>query len=547
MRFDRRMAIAAMACGLAGCAAIEDDVDQGVQALAQRDRVDGDKDWRMAAYDAEGSGHNAKEHALTRRNVGELELKWTFDAASAGAPVDPIHANPVVGRGQTFVGSYGGTFYAIGEDGGLLWSFQTDPPPTDLAPFVGPNAPIVAGAVLPERGNSVVFGDTGGVLYKLDRTTGMLIWQTDLDEHTLGGLWGNSVMIVDDTIYVGIASFETLAPFIAGYVCCSHRGAVAAIDLRTGVTKWRYEVIDPSEQAAFPQALIDQLGTIEVFGPSGGDVWSQPTYDAQSGTIYVSTGQLFSRSPDGAGPDTFDAIIALDARTGAEKWVTHLSDNLDVYRFDLSFFDPQSGQHFDKDMSDQPKVYRLRNGRKVVAAGQKSGQLHVLDAATGEVITTNQLVEMITAEGGFQSGGATDGETVFLHGGTTPSGPGAPFDGIVMAVNARGTQVKWELTIPASALYGSLAVANGVLYFQSPFEEALDAPGDPATWALYAVHTGSGEVLERMTFPGRALNGPAVSRGRIYAGFGGAFGFGPATPSPEGGVICVGLPDDDDH
>jgi polyvinyl alcohol dehydrogenase (cytochrome) len=544
-----RNAVLAIACALTGCAGVADWADEGVRSTAESPALKrstrSGKDWPMAAHDPSGSGHNVKEKKLKRSNVAGLEVKWVFDAADVGAPVAPIHANPVVADGRTYVGSYGGTFYAIGEDGELTWSFATAAPPAELAPFVGPNAPIVAGAVLPEKEDAVVFGDGGGILYKLDRNTGEVVWQTDLDDHGLGGLWGNSVMIVKNTIYVGIASFEPLAPLIPGYVCCSHRGAVAAVDLATGATKWRYEVIAPGDQGPFPQSLIDELGSVEVYGPSGGDVWSQPTYDKASNTLYVSTGQLFSRSPDGDGPETFDAIIALDAETGEEKWVTNLSTNLDVFRFDIPFHDPVTGEYFDKDMADHPKIYTLANGRKVVGAGQKSGEFHVLDADTGEVIASTAHIEMITGEGGFQSGGAMDGETIFLHGSTTPSVDGAPFDGVVMGVNRRGTKTRWELRIPGSALYGSLAVANGVLFFQSPFEEALDAPGNPATWALYAVHTGTGEVLDRITFAGRALNGPAVSRGRVYAGFGGAFAFGPATTTPDGGVVCLGLPGDD--
>jgi len=42
----------------------------------------------------------------------------------------------------------------------------------------------------------------------------------------------------------------------------------------------------------------------------------------------------------------------------------------------------------------------------------------------------------------------------------------------------------------------------------------------------------------------RAVNGPVVSRGRVYAAFGNAFAFGLATPVAEGGVVCLGLPGD---
>lgn len=503
------------------------------------------KDWRMAAYDARGTGNNVEENRLQRSNVARLEVKWTFDAADVGAPVAAIHANPVVADRETYVGSLGGTFYAVTQAGALQWSFDTASPGPLLASVYGNKAPILGAAVLPERERSVVFGDIDGRVYKLHRDTGALLWSFDLDGHDLGGVWGNSLMIAGDTVYVGLASFEPVAPTIPGRICCSHRGAVVALDLASGATRWRYDVIRASEQGPFPQWLIDQLGTVETFGPSGGDIWSQPTLDPQTHTLYVGTGQLFSRAPDGSGPPTHDAVIALDARTGREKWVTHLSDNLDVFRFDIPFFDPVTGQHFDKDVADQPKVYRLANGRKVVGAAQKNGQYHVLDAATGARIESTQLIDMVTGEGGFQSGGALDGSTVLEHGVATSSNPAAPYDGVVMALNPRGTRVKWQVRVPASPLFGSLAVANGVVYFQSPFEEPITAAGNPPTWALYAVHSGTGSVLRRIPFPNaRALNGPAVSRGRVYAGFGSAFGFGLASPLSDGGVVCFGLSDD---
>jgi polyvinyl alcohol dehydrogenase (cytochrome) len=501
-------------------------------------------DWRMGAYDESGSGNNAMEKALKRANVGQLEVKWTFDEASAGEPVAPIHAHPVVVEGTTYVGSYGGVFYAIGAAGQMLWKFDTQAPGPLFQLFFGNQAPVVGAAVMPRHEDTVVFGDIDGRIYKLDRATGSLLWTVDVDDHDLGGIWGNSITISKDTVYVGISSFETLAPYFPGRTCCSHRGAVAALDLATGATKWRYDVIRQSEQGPLPPALVQQLGGLETYGPSGGDIWSQPTLDEDTNTLYVGTGQLFSRAADGGGPPTHDAVIALDATTGAEKWVRHLTDYVDVYRFDLPFHDPVTGKYYDKDVSDQPKVYTLADGRKVVGAGQKSGDFHVIDASTGAIIATTKHADMITGEGGLQSGGAVDNGAPFVHGGTTPSNPAAILDGLVTGLNDTGTSEKWRITIPGSALYGGLASANGVLYFQSPFEEPLASPGNPATWALYAVDTDTGNVLKRMAFPGRAINGPAVSNGRVYAAFGGAFAFGPATTSPAGGIVCLGLPGD---
>jgi polyvinyl alcohol dehydrogenase (cytochrome) len=534
---------------LAGCApeaepqAAKSDIDVASAALAQGDDDDGA--WRMAAFDPSGSGHNTAEKKLTRNSVSKLQVKWTFDAAAAGEPVAPIHAVPVVADGETYVGSYAGRFYAIDADGQLAWKFDTYQPGPLFTLFFGSHAPIVAAAVLPKHSSSVVFGDTDGRVYSLERATGALLWTADLDDHDLGGIWGNSLMVEGDTIYVGIASFEPLAPFFPERTCCSHRGAVVALDVATGAVKWRWEAISSDDQDYFSEEMVAALGDFESFGPSGGDIWSQPTFDKQTNTLYVGTGQLFSRAPDGTGPDTHDAIVALDAATGQPKWVTHLSDNVDVFRFDIPYHTPGSDQYYDKDVADQPKVYRTRHGQNVVAAGQKDGRFHVLDALTGAVVSSTQHIDMITGEGGFQSGGAVGDEAVFAHGVTTAASGGVDYDGIVMALEKDGTHSKWEITLPGSPLFGSLAVANEVLFFQSPFDEGVASAEAPQTWGLYAVDAASGAVLKRIAFPnGRSLNGPAIADGRLYAAFGNSFAFGLASPSAEGGVVCLGLPGD---
>ena len=547
MSYRAWVVVFAAACGAVGCGQVSGDAEGTTLAVSLDAQSRGNgrghrkKDWPMSQYDASGSGHNDRENKLKRSNVDELEVKWTFDAADAGEPVSSVHANPVVAGGKTYVGTMTGQFFAIDEDGNMMWKFNTFPGSPLIAAVLGNElSPVVSGALLPEHENTVVLGDGDGKLYKLDRDDGTLLWHVDLDDNDLGGFWGNSLTIVGDTIYAGIGSFEPLAPlFVPSRTCCTHRGAVVAIDLETGNTKWRWEAVTQSEQGPFPPELIAQLGGVETFGPSGGDVWSQPTYDEETSTVFAGTGQLFSRRPDGTGTGTFDAIVALNAKTGAVRWIRQFSDNLDVFRFDIPFFDPSTGLYVDKDFGDHPKVYKLGNGRKVVAAGQKSGDFHVVDAETGEVVRSTHHITMITSEGGFQTGGANDGERNYAHGGDTATVSGMPFDGVVMALDKKGDDVLWQLNVPGSALYGSLAVANGVVYFQSPYED--EDTGVP-TWALYAVHSGTGEVLNRFLFPNqRALNGPAIAEGRIYAGFGGLFGFGPATPTLEGGVVCLGL------
>jgi polyvinyl alcohol dehydrogenase (cytochrome) len=534
------------ACGLLACSG---DPEKGLSSTIDvaRDDLKGGSDWRIATYDSTGSANNRREHRIGRRNAGDLELKWTFGEAESGAPVGAIHATPVVADSETYVGSFTGTFYAIDENGGQMWSRVTLPPDPVLAAFLGPAAPIVAGAALPSREDTVLFGDVAGVVYKLDRRTGAELWRVDVSSHPLAGVWG-SLLVTGDLVYVPFAAFEPLAPLISGYTCCTHRGGIVALDLETGAVRWRYEAIRESEQGPLPPELIAQLGGVETFGPSGADVWTAPTLDEERHTLYVGTGQLFSRAADGTGPRTYDAVIALDSRTGSERWVTQFSDSLDVFRFDVANPDPATGIWVDRDISGSPKLYRLHgrhSSRKVVAVGQKNGEFHVLDAHTGEALTTETYLAQAVSEGGFQTGGAVDSGIVLEHGVTTAASPGAPYDGKVLGIAPDGRRLHWEITRPGSPLFGGLAVANGVTYFQSPFEEPVSTPGNPATWALFAVDVDSGAVLKRMPFAGRAMNGPVVSRGRVYAGFGNAVVNGITGADPAGGVVCLGLPVDD--
>lgn len=99
---------------------------------------------------------------------------------------------------------------------------------------------------------------------------------------------------------------------------------------------------------------------------------------------------------------------------------------------------------------------------------------------------------------------------------------------------------------------GGLALANHVLFFQSPIEEGNPSQAtwslyqpppldDSMQWALYAVDAGSGDVLARIVFSGRAVGSPIVTGGRVYVTLGNValpfIGFNPA-----GGVVQLRLP-----
>jgi polyvinyl alcohol dehydrogenase (cytochrome) len=479
--------------------------------------------WPLGSYDLAATANNVAEHKIYRHNVGALDVDWVFDTARAGRTVKPIHATPVVdGDGNAYVGDFGGTFYAVNAAGYLKWSATTLPPTPELAGlFPGAATLIIGGAALATKRPYVVFADANGRVYARSQHTGREIWtNTSLDSNPLGGVVGNSLSIVGDTVLVGLSSLENYA-FVLSQIglpvaCCTHRGGVVALDLATGAVRWRYDTVSAAEPLPPSQAPF-------TYGPSGADVWSQPSVDLETSTVYISTGQNLSPTAEGGSTPTSDAIIALDFETGAVKWVHQFTEN-DVWAVGVPNPSPVTGQVVDMDLGDSPKLYRLNNGRKVVGAGQKDGRYHVLDATTGELVRTAQVIEPRNDLGGFQTGGAVGEGSVFQHGLAATAGfstcntgtcPYEGFDGVVVALTPNASQVRWMLRIPHSPLLGGLALANGVVYVQSTVEEANPLVDSPR-WGLYALHSGSGAVLKKLTFPGRAIGTPVVADGHVF-------------------------------
>jgi hypothetical protein len=211
----------------------------------------------------------------------------------------------------------------------------------------------------------------------------------------------------------------------------------------------------------------------------------------------------------------------VNQRTAGDEW--HLA------------FGDSSPEHPDFDIGDSPQVYKL-GGRTVVSAGQKSGFFHVLDAATGaEVNDPIQLAPAGTVGGLFADSAYADG-VVYANGTDWPApifSGDPPNRGILSAVKADGSEELWSIDTDFSPNISGVAVANGVVYFQSMFG------------MFYALEADSGDVLAEV-FTGGQSSGPAVSRGQIYLGTGDtAFPFlDPSLPIGPGSIIALGIEDE---
>src|SRR5262249_40696573 len=152
----------------------------------------------------------------------------------------------------------------------------------------------------------------------------------------------------------------------AAYGCCTFRGSVVALDAATGDRIWQTFTI---ADAATPQGK--NKNGVQLFGPSGAGVWSAPTIDPATNSLYIATGDGYSLP---AAPTT-DAVMALDLASGAIKWLNQVTSgdafNMACGSSDQTNCPEKAGP--DHDFGQSAILVTLPNGKRALIAGQKSG------------------------------------------------------------------------------------------------------------------------------------------------------------------------------
>lgn len=304
---------------------------------------------------------------LNKGNAGRLKLKWAFGFPDS----QRMRSEPAVAGGAIVVGNHNGSVYALdGETGCVRWKF-------DAQAEVRTGIVIAPWRAGDRKARSLTyFGDNAGIAYAVDSFTGKLAWKVKVDSHPAALLTGTPTLH-NGTLYVPVSSVEEAFATSPGYVCCSFRGSVLALDAATGRQRWRAYLVNAAT------ARGTNANGLERLGPSGAAVWNSPSIDVKRGQLYVATGDNYSLPNS----DMSDAIVAIDLRTGKINWhyqaLAGDTWNVDCYTKTGGNCPDERAPDFD--FGAGTVLAKASDGRELVLAGQKSGWVYGLDPASGKL------------------------------------------------------------------------------------------------------------------------------------------------------------------
>jgi alcohol dehydrogenase (cytochrome c) len=296
---------------------------------------------------------------LDRQNVKNLQAAWIFQTGVPGQ----LQAAPIIADGILYLTApYNHLFALNAETGDPLWKY-VHPLPDDLRICCGPGNRGVAIA-----DDKVFMATLDARLVALDRKTGSVVWNIEIDKYTDGYSATLAPLIIKDKIIVGIAGGEY-----------GIRGYIDAYDVKTGARKWRSYTIPAEGEPGVDTWAGDSWKV------GGGPAWVTGVYDPEMDTLFWATG---NPSPDWngdgrAGDNLYtNSVLALDPETGKMKWYFQFTPH------DIWDYDGNTGLFLiDVNINNQTV--------KAVAQPNRNGFFYVLDRLSGKYLYSTQYVDQL--------------------------------------------------------------------------------------------------------------------------------------------------------
>jgi quinohemoprotein ethanol dehydrogenase len=322
-----------------------------------------------------GEQHYSPLDQIDAGNVGRLGLAWSIDLDTRNSATAPIAVAGILyfATGHSIVHAVEA---ATGKE---LWTFD-------------PHAAEAAGIRLRQGWGSrgiawwngrVYTGTQDGRLIAIDARTGKQLWNVMTLEEGDYRFISGAPRVFDGKIIIGHGGGDAGAT----------RGYVTAYDAATGKQLWRFWTVpgDPAkgfENGAMKMAAATWSGKWWEHG-GGGTVWNAISYDPETDTVFIGTGNGAPwnrriRSEDKGDNLFLCSIVALDGRTGAYKW--HYQIN--------------PGETWDYNAAMDMHLGEVEIGgksRKVLMQAPKNGFFYVIDRNNGKLISAEKITKVTWA------------------------------------------------------------------------------------------------------------------------------------------------------
>src|SRR6266705_1775781 len=354
-------------------------------------------DWPTFLHDPQRTAAG-NDTTISTGNAAQLALKWAFNTGG------PIAASPTVVGGLVYAGSWDGYEYALNATtGALVWK-------TFLGQTTAPCYPQLAGvSSTADVENGVVYvGGGDSNWYALDSASGAILWSVFVGDNTKGWYNWASPLIYNGYAYIGTSSVGD-CPLIPGQL------------LQVNLT---------THQVVNSVSFVPQ-------GQVGGGVWTTPSLDTSTNTIFVTTGTRNQYTQT-----LSEAMVALDASTLAIK---------------SSWALPASAETVDSDFGNTPLLFNDSHGNPLVTAVNKNGFDYAWNRnnlAAGPVWTTPIAIAGICPHcgNGSVSSGAFGNGTLFLAGGKMVI-HGRGYKGSVNALDPATGKYRWQHGAPGAVIH----------------------------------------------------------------------------------------------
>jgi alcohol dehydrogenase (cytochrome c) len=311
-------------------------------------------DWLMIRGNYEAWSHSPLD-AITRDNVQDLELAWTWSMSEGGwnAP------SPIVHDGVMYLTNYGNVVQALdGRTGDLIWEHEVG---AEVRTYSGTSRNLAI------YDDMVFLATSDARMVALDAATGELIWTTRFGDTTQGHQSTSGPIVVGGTIVQGLNGCERFSQ--AGCY-------ISAIDAAAGRPLWTFNTVARSDEpggntwANLPDAIR-----------GGGDTWITGSYDPQLDLVYFGVAQAKPWVAASRGMTVADkglytnSTIALRPDDGSLEW----------------YYQHVPGETLDLDEVFERVLVDVA-GRPVVFSIGKHGILWKLDRRTGAFLGLKETI-----------------------------------------------------------------------------------------------------------------------------------------------------------